>query len=143
MFRIEPKVAMLSFSTKGSASSEEAAKVAEATKMAQEMAPDLAIDGELQFNAAFDQEVAKKKVGDSKVAGKATVFVFPELQSGNIGYKIAERLGGFEAVGPILQGMNKPVSDLSRGCNDEDVYKTTIITANQAILRNRAIETKE
>lgn len=143
MFHIEPKVAMLSFSTKGSASSEEAAKVAEATKMAQEMAPDLAIDGELQFDAAFDQEVAKKKVGDSKVAGKATVFVFPELQSGNIGYKIAERLGGFESVGPILQGMNKPVSDLSRGCNGEDVYKTTIITANQAILRNRAIETKK
>lgn len=133
MFGIEPNVAMLSFSTKGSASSPEQEKVAEATKLAQELAPQYNIDGELQFDAAFVQSVANQKAPESKVAGKATVFVFPEIQSGNIGYKIAQRFGGFEAVGPILQGLNKPISDLSRGCIEEDVYKTAIITANQTL----------
>lgn len=134
MFGIEPNVALLSFSTKGSASSPEQEKVAEATKIAQELAPEYNIDGELQFDAAFVQTVANQKAPDSKVAGKATVFVFPEIQSGNIGYKIAQRFGAFEAVGPILQGLNKPISDLSRGCVEEDVYKTAIITANQTLI---------
>lgn len=134
MFDIEPKVALLSFSTHGSASSPEQEKVAEATKIAQEIAPHYEIDGELQFDAAFVESVGQRKAPDSKVAGHANVFVFPEVQSGNIGYKIAQRLGGFEAVGPILQGMNKPISDLSRGCTEEDVYKLAIITANQTLL---------
>ena len=95
---------------------------------------DFDYDGELQFEAAFVPAVAKTKVKDSKVAGQANVFVFPDLNSGNIGYKIAQRLGGFEAVGPILAGLNKPVNDLSRGCSPEDVYGTAIITANQALL---------
>ena len=98
-----------------------------------EMAPDEQIDGELQFDAAFVKSVAEKKAKDSKVAGSANVFVFPELQSGNIGYKIAQRLGNFEAVGPILQGLNAPVSDLSRGCSEEDVYKVALITAAQTL----------
>lgn len=115
LFDIEPKVAMLSFSTKGSANAPEAKKVEEATKIAQELAPDVLIDGELQFDAAYIASVGQQKAPDSKVAGQATVFVFPELQSGNIGYKIAQRFGNFEAIGPILQGLNKPVSDLSRG----------------------------
>lgn len=133
MFDIDPKVALLSFSSKGSAQSPAVDKVQEATKIAQAADTDFPIDGELQFDAAFVPQVAQQKVGDSDVAGEATVFVFPELQSGNIGYKIAQRFGGFEAVGPVLQGMNKPVSDLSRGCVEEDVYKTAIITANQVI----------
>lgn len=133
IFDIEPNVAMLSFSTKGSAKSEEVNKVVEATKIAKELAPHLNLDGELQFDAAFVPSVAEQKAPESTVAGNATVFVFPEVQSGNIGYKIAQRLGGFEAIGPILQGLNKPISDLSRGCNEEDVYKLSIITANQAL----------
>ncbi|PKY92861.1 phosphate acetyltransferase [Facklamia hominis] len=133
IFGIEPKVAMLSFSSHGSAFAPEVDKVAEATALVREMDPDLAVDGELQFDAAYVPEVARQKVPDSKVAGQATVFVFPEIQSGNIGYKIAQRLGNFQAVGPILQGLNKPVSDLSRGCVEEDVYKVAIITANQAL----------
>ncbi|KRK90003.1 phosphate acetyltransferase [Lentilactobacillus sunkii] len=132
-FDIDPKVALLSFSTKGSAKGDMVTKVQEATKLAQEQAPDMDIDGEMQFDAAFVPTVAEKKAPGSKVAGKATVFVFPELQSGNIGYKIAQRFGGFEAIGPILQGLNKPVSDLSRGSNEEDVYKVAIITAAQAL----------
>lgn len=133
IFDIDPRVAMLSFSTKGSAKSEQSDKVIEATKLAKEMAPEYEIDGEMQFDAAFVESVGKKKAPDSKVAGNATVFVFPELQSGNIGYKIAQRFGGFEAIGPILQGLNKPISDLSRGCNEEDVYKLAIVTANQSL----------
>lgn len=136
MFGLDPKVAMLSFSTKGSAASEEVTKVAEATKIAQELAPQYEIDGELQFDAAFVEKVGKQKAPGSNVAGKATVFIFPEIQSGNIGYKIAQRLGGFEAIGPVLQGLNKPVSDLSRGCNEEDVYKLSLITAGQAVMDN-------
>ena len=134
MFDIDPKVALLSFSSKGSAQAPEVEKVQEATRIAKEMAPEFEIDGELQFDAAFVSDVAKQKAPDSNVAGQATVFVFPELQSGNIGYKIAQRFGNFEAVGPILQGLNKPISDLSRGSVEEDVYKTAIITANQAIM---------
>lgn len=134
IFDIEPNVALLSFSTKGSAKSPEAEKVVEAAKLAKEMAPQYNIDGELQFDAAFVPSVASQKAPGSSVAGKASVFVFPEIQSGNIGYKIAQRLGGFEAIGPILQGLNKPISDLSRGCNEEDVYKLAIITANQSLL---------
>ena len=133
MFDIEPKVALLSFSTKGSAKADEVTKVAEATKIAKELAPQYEIDGEMQFDAAFVKSVADQKAPGSNVAGQASVFVFPELQSGNIGYKIAQRFGNFEAIGPILQGLNKPISDLSRGCVEEDVYKTAIITANQAL----------
>lgn len=132
-FNIEPKIAMLSFSSKGSAASPETKKLVEAIQIAKEKAPDLIIDGEIQFDAAFVPSVAQKKVPDSPLAGEATIFIFPNLESGNIGYKIAERLGSFEAIGPILQGLNKPVNDLSRGCNAEDVYKLALITAMQTI----------
>lgn len=133
IFGIEPRVAMLSFSSYGSASAPEVDKVVEATKIAKQLAPDLILDGELQFDAAFVPEVAAQKSPGSIIDGQATVFVFPEIQSGNIGYKIAQRLGNFQAVGPILQGLNKPVSDLSRGCVEEDVFKVAIITANQTL----------
>ncbi|MBJ7620793.1 phosphate acetyltransferase [Weissella confusa] len=133
VFGIDPKVAMLSFSTKGSAKAPQVDKVAEATLLAKTAAPELAIDGELQFDAAFVESVAASKAPESEVAGHANVFVFPDLQSGNIGYKIAQRLGGFEAIGPVLQGLAKPISDLSRGANEEDVYKVAIITAAQAM----------
>ena len=134
LFDIDPKVAMLSFSTKGSAKAPEVDKVVEATRIAQELAPEYEIDGELQFDAAYISAVAQLKAPESEVAGKATVFVFPDLQSGNIGYKIAQRFGNFEAIGPILQGLNKPISDLSRGSNEEDVYKLSIITAAQTLM---------
>lgn len=133
LFDIEPHVAMLSFSTKGSAKAPQVDKVAEATQIAHELAPDLDLDGELQFDAAFVPSVGEQKAPGSTVVGKATVFIFPDLQSGNIGYKIAQRFGHFEAIGPILQGLNKPVSDLSRGSNEEDVYKLAIITAAQTL----------
>ncbi|QIK70724.1 phosphate acetyltransferase [Erysipelothrix sp. HDW6C] len=135
LFGIDPIVAMMSFSTKGSASGPDVEKVVEATRIAQELAPDFKIDGELQFDAAFVPAVAELKAPGSEVAGQAKVFIFPEIQSGNIGYKIAQRLGGFEAIGPILQGLNKPISDLSRGCNEEDVYKLAIITAAQTLMQ--------
>ncbi|HLR92691.1 MAG TPA: phosphate acetyltransferase [Atopostipes sp.] len=137
IFDIDPKVALLSFSSKGSGAGPMVDKVQEATKIAQETAPEFSIDGELQFDSAFSVDVAQKKAPESKVAGEANVFIFPELQSGNIGYKIAQRLGGFEAIGPILQGLNKPIADLSRGCIEEDVYKLSIITANQALLNGK------
>ncbi|MDY3025125.1 phosphate acetyltransferase [Streptococcus pluranimalium] len=133
IFDIDPKVAMLSFSTKGSGKSSQVDKVVEATKIAKELAPDLALDGELQFDAAFVPATAAIKAPDSDVAGQANTFVFPDLQSGNIGYKIAQRLGMFDAVGPILQGLNKPVNDLSRGSSADDIYKLGIITAAQAL----------
>lgn len=133
MFKITPKVAMLSFSTKGSAKSPETEKVTEAVQLAKERAPKLVLDGEFQFDAAFVPSVAQKKAPDSVIKGDANVFIFPSLEAGNIGYKIAQRLGGFEAVGPILQGLNSPVNDLSRGCNEEDVYKLALITAAQAL----------
>lgn len=133
MFDIDPKVALLSFSTKGSAGGDQVDKVAQASEIVKEKDPDLAVDGELQFDAAFVNTVAKQKAPDSDVAGEANVFVFPELQSGNIGYKIAQRFGNFEAIGPVLQGLNKPISDLSRGCSSEDVYNLSLVTATQAI----------
>lgn len=133
LFDIDPKVAMLSFSTKGSAKGDQVTKVQEATKLAKEMAPDVPIDGELQFDASFVPSVANQKAPGSEVAGHANVFIFPELQSGNIGYKIAQRFGGFDAVGPILLGLDKPISDLSRGCNADDVYKLSILTAALAL----------
>lgn len=133
MFDIEPRVAMLSFSTKGSAKSPETEKVSAAVQEAKLRDPLLVLDGEFQFDAAFVPSVAKKKAPDSVIQGDANVFVFPSLEAGNIGYKIAQRLGNFEAVGPILQGLNRPVNDLSRGCNEEDVYKLSLITAAQAL----------
>ncbi len=133
MFDIEPRVAMLSFSTKGSAKSPETEKVSAALEAAKVRDPLLIIDGEFQFDAAFVPSVAEKKAPDSPIQGDANVFVFPSLEAGNIGYKIAQRLGNFEAVGPILQGLNRPVNDLSRGCSEEDVYKLALITAAQAL----------
>ncbi|BAM61015.1 phosphate acetyltransferase [Streptococcus dysgalactiae] len=133
IFDIDPKIAMLSFSTKGSGIAPQVDKVREATEIAKGLNPDLALDGELQFDAAFVPETAAIKAPDSAVAGQANTFVFPDLQSGNIGYKIAQRLGMFDAIGPILQGLNKPVNDLSRGSSAEDIYKLAIITAAQAI----------
>lgn len=133
MFDVDPRVAMLSFSTKGSAKSPETEKVTDAIKIAKEANPELTLDGEFQFDAAFVPSVAKSKAPDSEIQGDANVFVFPSLEAGNIGYKIAQRLGGFEAVGPILQGLNAPVNDLSRGCNEEDVYKLALITAGQSL----------
>ena len=133
LFGIDPKVALLSFSTKGSAKGDMVTKVADATAKVHEMAPDLPADGELQFDAAFVPEVGALKAPGSKVAGHANVFIFPSLEAGNIGYKIAQRFGGFTAVGPILQGLNAPIADLSRGCNEDDVYKVAMITAAQAL----------
>ena len=129
----DPKIAMLSFSTKGSAQSEETERVIEATRLAKEANPDLVIDGELQFDAAFVPSVGEKKAPGSPVAGHANVFIFPSLEAGNIGYKIAQRLGGFKALGPILQGLKAPVNDLSRGCSVEDVVELVYLTAAQAL----------
>lgn len=137
-FGMDPKVAMLSFSTKGSAKSDDVTKVQEALKLAQEKAEadqldHVVIDGEFQFDAAIVPSVAEKKAPGAKIQGDANVFVFPSLEAGNIGYKIAQRLGGYDAIGPVLQGLNSPVNDLSRGCSTEDVYNLSIITAAQAL----------
>ncbi|MCI6832327.1 MAG: phosphate acetyltransferase [Butyricicoccus sp.] len=128
-FGIDPKVAMLSYSTMGSGKGPTVDMMRDATAAAKELAPDLAVDGELQFDAAFSPVVAKTKAKNSPVAGQANTFIFPDINAGNIGYKIAQRLGGFAAYGPILQGLNAPINDLSRGCDAEEVYQMAIITA--------------
>ena len=129
IFGIEPRVALLSYSTKGSGKGETVDKMRNATLRVQEAHPELAVDGELQFDAAVAPEVGQLKAPGSKVAGCANTFIFPNINAGNIGYKIAQRLGGFDAYGPILQGLNAPINDLSRGCNADEVYKMALITA--------------
>jgi len=129
VFGIDPKVAMLSFSTNGSGKGGTVKLSHDATYIAKEMAPEFDIDGEMQFDAAVAPEVGQLKFPGSKVAGHANTFIFPCIEAGNIGYKIAQRLGGYEAYGPILQGLAAPINDLSRGCNADEVYKMAIITA--------------
>ena len=129
IFGIDPKVAFLSYSTLGSGKGEDVDKVRNAAAKAKAKAPDLPIEGEIQFDAAVDPRVARTKCKDSKVAGQANTFIFPDINAGNIGYKIAQRLGNFDAYGPILLGLNAPINDLSRGCNAMEVYSMAIITA--------------
>jgi phosphate acetyltransferase len=131
-FGIEPRVAMLSYSTGESGSGADVEKVKEATKIAKEARPNLLIEGPIQYDAAIDENVAKKKLPNSKVAGRATVFIFPDLNTGNNTYKAVQRSSGAVAIGPILQGLKKPVNDLSRGCLVEDIVNTVAITAIQA-----------
>lgn len=134
IFGIDPRIAFLSYSTFDSGSGEDVDKMKNATRKTREKAPDLPIEGELQFDAAVSPRVAKVKCPESEVAGTANTFIFPDINAGNIGYKIAQRLGNFEAYGPILLGLNAPVNDLSRGCNASEVYSMAIITAALANL---------
>ena len=129
IFGMDPKVAMLSYSTLGSGKGPSVTKVANATKKIKEAAPDLAVEGEIQFDASVSMDVAEVKCPGSPVAGQANTFIFPDINAGNIGYKIASRLGGYKAVGPVLQGLNAPINDLSRGCTMEEVYDMSIVTA--------------
>lgn len=133
-FGIEPKVALLSYSSMGSAKGECVAKMAEAATRLKRMPIDFEVDGEMQFDCAVAPEVAALKAPNSKVAGHANTFIFPNLSSGNIGYKIAARLGGWQAIGPVLQGLNAPINDLSRGCTSQEIYKMAIVTAAQKTL---------
>jgi phosphate acetyltransferase len=133
-FGFEPKIAFLSFSTYGSADHEMVDKVKNATERAKKLRPDYMIDGEMQFDAALLEKVAQKKCPESKVGGKANVFIFPELNAGNIAYKITERLAGYKAIGPVFQGLRKPVNDLSRGAKPEDVADTGYLTAVQSLI---------
>ena len=129
VFGIDPKVALLSYSTMGSGKGDSVTKMANATAKVKAAAPDLAVDGEIQFDAAVSPVVAKVKCQGSPVAGQANTFIFPDINAGNIGYKIAARLGGYDAIGPVLQGLNAPINDLSRGCNAQEVYKMALVTA--------------
>ncbi len=130
--KIEPRVAMLSFSTMGSADHQMVEKVRMATELAKKLRPDLLIDGEMQLDAAIVESVAKQKAPNSKVSGKANILIFPDLQSGNIGYKLVQRFANAEAIGPICQGFDKPINDLSRGCSVEDIVNVVALTAVQA-----------
>lgn len=129
IFGIDPKLAFLSYSTFGSGAGEDVDKMRNAAEKTKKVAPDLPIEGELQFDAAVSPRVARTKCPDSEVAGNANTFIFPDINAGNIGYKIAQRLGNFEAYGPILLGLNAPINDLSRGCNASEVYSMAIVTA--------------
>lgn len=138
-FGITPYVALLSYSSFGSATGHCVAKMAEATTRLKRMPINFKVDGEMQFDCAVSPEVAKLKAPESEVAGHANTFIFPNLSSGNIGYKIAARLGGWEALGPILQGLNKPINDLSRGANEEEIYKMAIVTAAQKVAQSEPL----
>ena len=143
IFGMDPKVAMLSYSTLGSGKGPSVTKVANATKKIKEAAPDLAVEGEIQFDASVSPDVASIKCPGSPVAGQANTFIFPDINAGNIGYKIASRLGGYTAVGPVLQGLNAPINDLSRGCTAEEVYSMSIVTAALSVPQEETVDEEE